>query len=193
MRAKSKTSRERIYASLLKDILRGNLIPGEKLSEEKLAKKFKVSRTPVREAIFQLENEGYIERKANKGCFIKKISRNQVEEILDVVGQLEGYASALLATNKAKKEDITYLHSLQAEMEIHAKKNDYFRYIEKNREFHDYFPKICGNHALHETVSNLRDRVHRRTKYLSLTLSTHIDIYSQDHKKMIEAISEGKP
>ena len=162
-------------------------------SENQLAKRFTVSRMTARRALTELENEGYVECEQNKGCSVKKISRDKIEEILDLVSLLEGHAAELLASRRVEKKDISYLKSLQAEMEGYAKKNDYFLYIRKNREFHDFFPKKCGNQTLYETVSNLRDRVHIRTRYLGIAVSRHFDIYWKDHRKMIEAISEQNP
>ena len=100
-----KPLRELIFNNLLEDIVHGRINPGEKLLEKELAKQFEVSRTPIREALLQLEAEGYVIHTKNVGAVIKKISSNTVQETYELIAFLEGYAMEV-ATDKITDEDV---------------------------------------------------------------------------------------
>ena len=88
-----KSIREKIYQKVRDRITYGFLNPGERLIEENLVKEFKVSRTPIRESLRQLENEGLITFERNKGFTVSKLSPKQVDEIYQLPWILEGYAA----------------------------------------------------------------------------------------------------
>src|SRR5512139_3429849 len=84
--------RERVYRDLKSAILSGGFDPGDRLTEEYLAGRMKVSRTPVREALHKLESEGLIKRRQKRGFIVSRDSQEEVEEIFEIRAILEGYA-----------------------------------------------------------------------------------------------------
>lgn len=186
-----KPFREIIRDKLLEDILQGRLNAGEKLLESELAEKFHVSRTPVREALLQLEKEEYITHKKNVGAVVKKISFRKVQEIYEIVGLLEAYATEK-ATDKIGEKDISYLQALLKRMEDSIKKRDYTPYVQQNIQFHKFFVKNCGNETLEQIVSGLRKRIYKVVSE-GLTLPMHADRYLDWHRKIVKAISERNP
>lgn len=192
MDARVKSLREIVYNQLIEDIVYGRINPGEKLLELELAKKFQVSRTPIREALLQLEREGLIIHTRNRGAIVEKISLKQEEELFDIVSVLEENAAQKAVDGKITREDLSYLNRLQKEMGRLSKAKNYFRYLEKNEEFHAFFVQKCGNGTLHHLVSDLRKKIFRFMAR-GFTLPAHIDHYSASHEKIIKAISQRNP
>ena len=73
-----------LYSNLRKDILKGNLHQGEKLTEQQICDQYRVSRTPVREAFKQLELEGFIENIPNRGAFVIGLSSQDIEDLYEL-------------------------------------------------------------------------------------------------------------
>ena len=192
MTEKAEPLRDIIYNELVDSIIRGNLNAGERLSERDLAERFHCSRTPVREALLQLEKGGYIVHKKNVGGVVKKITAEGVEEILHVVGVLEGNAVELAAMKPLKKKDITYLTKLHKQMVQLAGARNYSKYIELNEKFHKFFVDECGNTTLKNIVNDLRNKAYG-IRALGFTLPLHIDEYITSHEAIIEAIVQNNP
>ncbi len=74
-----------IYQKLKKAIIYGELSPGEKLSEVRLAKSLDTSRTPIREAFRQLQAEGYISLELNKGAYVSKLPPEEIAEVYNLL------------------------------------------------------------------------------------------------------------
>ena len=90
---KHKSLKELVYEYLYKKINIGSLRPNEKLNENQICKDLNVSRTPIREALVQLENEGYIKRLQRRGFIVREINQKQIKEIYKILGCLEGLAA----------------------------------------------------------------------------------------------------
>ena len=122
--------REKIYNKLIGEIVTGQLNPGERLSEGSLAKRFHVSRTPIREALLQLEKLGYVAHQKNVGTIVKKISPEGVREIFEVVAALEGMAVELFGKLPPAPEDMAELAQLQKDLRQDTLDQDFASYYE---------------------------------------------------------------
>src|SRR3954465_10850290 len=92
------TSTGRVREQLQHAILEGVLKPGERLRAEALAQRFGTSRTPIREALLQLEAHGLVEVEPNRGAVVKTFDRDDLRELYDVRALIEPHAAALAAT-----------------------------------------------------------------------------------------------
>lgn len=128
--------RGKIYSTLRENILSGKYLQGESLIEKRLATELNVSRTPIREAIRQLELEGLVESIPNKGVTVKGISRKDVEDIYKIRMLLEGLA-ARWAIEKMTDQDIKQLEETYELMEFYTGKGDIDAISEHNTAFHD--------------------------------------------------------
>jgi len=183
---KNKHLRQIISDTLSKDIIYGRIHAGEKLLECELAERFHVSRTPVREALLQLENQGFVNHKKHIGAIVKKVSLVTVQDTYDLVALLEAYATEI-AVEKMKQGDIKYLKRLNSSMKEKIESKAFSSYIRKNIEFHRFFVKKCGNAVLVEIVSGLRNKIYRLVAE-GQTLPVHIDTYLKSHNDIIEAV-----
>ena len=86
---------QKVYRALKTEIIKGSLKPGTKLSEGKIAKQLGVSRTPIRETLKQLAAEGFVKMNPNQAVVVSNASLEDVQEVLQIRGVLEGLATRL--------------------------------------------------------------------------------------------------
>jgi len=178
-----------IYRQLLDDILTGRINAGEKLLEAELASRFRVSRTPIREALLQLEREEFIVHTKDVGAVVRKTSPEQVAETLDLVALLEGHATQL-SVAKITEKDIGLLTGLHLSMQECAEQDRFSAYVELNAKFHDFFTEKCGNKKLRDTVVDLRKSIYRVLAE-GQTLPRHMTEYIVSHQRIIDAATRG--
>ena len=106
------TTTETIYNQIRKNILEGTLLPREKLVTEKLASAYGVSRTPVREALRKLEQDGLVVSEANLGAVIRKLELEEILDIYEIREAIESIAVKKVASLTCEKKLITKLNSL---------------------------------------------------------------------------------
>jgi len=178
--------REMIFNKLLDDIFNGVINPGEKLLEKDLTKCFKVSRTPVREALLKLEAEGYVIHTKNVGAVVKKLSTKTVKETYNLLALLEGYGTEISAPNLTQ-DDILYLVKLCKSIDS-LKKITIPTYVKTNAEFHALLISKCDNETLLKMVSDLRRKIYRLLVE-GQTVLTNFDKYRLCHQNILKAIS----
>jgi len=156
--------RERVYGHIKTSILSGHLNPGERLTEEHLAKTLGVSRTPVREALHRLESEGLIKIRKKRGFVVSRDSKEEVEEIFELRSILEGYALRVISES-VSEETLFRLERFirSAEESLKRKKiEDVFKW---NTRFHDTLHELVANKPrLYRLMVNMRKYVLRHRK-----------------------------
>jgi len=152
---KSVTLVDQIAKALRDDILTGNLKGGDQLLEDKLKNEFGISRTPLREAFRVLEKEGLIEIMPRKGTFVKRISRQDIEENFPVRAILEGLAARLAYTNYTQ-QDIHEMEEIFDHMKEAAQRKDFIDYLKHHITFHEIFINASKNETLIALLHNLR-------------------------------------
>jgi DNA-binding GntR family transcriptional regulator len=177
--------REKIYQSIRDDIACGKLFPGERLVESMLVERFKTSRSPIREALRQLESEGLISFERNKGITVSKLSIHEIDEIYSLRWLLESYA-AHLSAERATKNDVAYLRDLHGKLKTAAKNSDLLSWIQNNILFHDFFSENSGNSNLHQVLSTVKRRVNRY-HYMIVRIPGHFRVYIEQHGGLLRA------
>ncbi len=157
----------------------------ERLTEEKLTERFKASRSPIREALRQLESEGLIRFEQNKGIPIYKPSIKEIEEIYDLRCLLEGY-SVRLSIKQITNRHLEYLNDLNRNLKSAVENSDLSSWIQNNILFHDFFPSICGNTNLNQILTNLKRRV-SLYHYNIVSLPGHFKTYLGHHEGILKA------
>lgn len=137
-----------VYASIVEQIHRGELRPGDRVSESDVAARLGISRAPVREAFTQLAHEGLIIRKPRSGNFIAKLSQKDLEDIRDARVLIECHA-ARRACARINAADAAELRGLIAAMaEIAASRQHWTDAASLNARFHQTVARIADNHIL---------------------------------------------
>jgi DNA-binding GntR family transcriptional regulator len=179
------TLREKILETIRDAILKGNMKPGERVSEPELAERFGISRTPIREAFRQLESEGYLEVIPRKGAVVASLTERDVEEFYAIKIILEGFA-AKMAAEKLTAKDIERLEGINDRLRQIAAEGDVKTFFRVHNEFHEVFIKAAGNERLYEMINQLVMRF-KRLRLASLSQPGRMEISVEEHRNMIQA------
>ncbi len=179
------TLREKILENIRDAILKGELKPGERVSEPDIAERYGISRTPIREAFRQLESEGYLTVIPRKGAVVAKHTETDIEEFYSIKSVLEGYA-ANLAAERMTAKDVDKLESINNRLAKLSKSNDVKTFFRVHNEFHEYFIRASGNQRLFELIHQLLQKF-EYLRVASLSLPGRMEISVQEHKKIVEA------
>jgi len=177
---------QKVYRVLKTEIIKGSLKPGTKLLEGKIAEQMEVSRTPIREALRELAAEGFVKISPNQGVVVSNASIEDVQEVLQIRGVLEGLA-ARLAAKIMNKEEIKELENYLKQMEYYTNKNDALAFSEMDAEFHELILGICGNNRLIQIRKNLSDQAHRY-RIRSLSIPGRLKYSLKEHREIVEAL-----
>jgi DNA-binding GntR family transcriptional regulator len=178
-----------LYHQLLEEVLEGDLRPGEILVESALGKRFGVSRTPIREALRMLEQDGVLER-INRGIRVRQTSSEEVLEIYGVRAILEAAAARDAATRRTDY-DLASLDRIFTSMgEARSATPQDMAAI--NRSFHRAIWQAAGNHTLADLLERLAVHLRRypATTYLR---SGRWEEALEEHRQLLEAVRGKDP
>ena len=180
--------KEIISRELRKQIVFGSLMPKEHLREIKLAEHFGCTRGPVREALNQLEQQGFVTLVPNQGATVKEPSAREVEDFYNLLGILEGRA-VQWATPYLTETDIAHLKKINQKLKavLDTPETATEEWIPLNIEFHRLFREKCGNEKMQWIAEEIRTRI-TRYRYISLMVTVFSD-YAADHDEIIRQIS----
>ena len=180
--------REVVFMTLRRQILRGELKPGERLMEISLANKLGVSRTPIREAIRMLEHEGLVVMVPRRGAHVAEITRQELNDVLEIRKTLEVLAIQRACANMTDR-DIRQLREAEEAFAIlvERKDADITALGEADEHFHDIIYQGTNNRRLIQILNNLREQMYRfRVEYLK-----DIDIRQmlvREHDAIVKAL-----
>lgn len=180
---------EQVFGLVRRMISEGELKPGERLVEEHLARRIGTSRTPIREALHRLVQEGLVERRNRGGYKVRPISAQEVEEVTGVRAALESYAVELGA-RRITRNTLTELERNVAEFEKALAADDRKRLVELNTQFHAMLYKLAGSQLLIRLINDLAETLHRfRVALLSDPKAAVRSL--EDHREMLAALKRG--
>jgi DNA-binding GntR family transcriptional regulator len=142
---------DRVSDLIKEAILSGKLDPGDRIVEMKLAKDLGVGTTAVREALFELESQGFVSRITGKGTFVTELTAEDVEQILRVRLELEGLAVELLQ-ERATEADLALLEKSIDGMRSAAKAANFQSFYRFDLEFHRTLWSLSGNRYLERSL-----------------------------------------
>lgn len=176
--------RDVVFNTLRNAILTGELEPGERLMEIKLADKLGVSRTPIREAIRKLELEGLVVNTPRKGAEVANISSEDLRDVLEVRRSLEILATNL-ACDKITEAELSELYANIENFKISIETEAATEIALTDVGFHDIIYRATGNARLIQILGNLREQMYRyRLEYIkdhdswNRLLTEHTAIYN---------------
>jgi len=188
MRTKSKEIREKIIEYLFESTRnKGN----GKITEEKIASYFKVSRTPVREVLKLLEEEGIISTKRNRGIRVKKLTKEEVRQVYEIRTVIEEFAARNAAKN-IKQKEMRQLEEYARKCDEERKKGDIISARRYDRLFHEKIVEISGNWYL----KFIEKKLGIFSLFFALSRARaedRIDPTPYPHKAIINALSTKNP
>jgi len=183
--------KEKIIRDLRDAIVNREYKPGAHITEADLSERFKVSRTPVREALNQLEKEGFLKLIAGAGAKVVKLSLKETLDIYDILIILEG-ASCRLACDKITEDQIKKLEEYNYLFERAAYQQNWQLVFELNLHFHWLITETTKNPYLMDMRANFRRLVEPITRIFP-TIPGQIHATLAEHKHIIEALKSKNP
>lgn len=176
-------------ANVIKDrILNGEYAIGEKIKENEIAEELKVSRTPIREAIKQLEAEGLINCIPNRGSFALGFTKQDIEDIYTVRALIEGLAVSW-AVAKITDHEIEKLQDIYELMEFYSNKKNSEKVVEMNREFHKIIYNASNSRFLVQILKSYQEYV-QQTRKVTVYVEENLDSILKEHYEILKAIKE---
>lgn len=183
------SSVQRLRDSLEDDIINGRRLPGERLDAEALGREYQVSRTPIREAIQQLVVSGMVTVQPKKGTFVAKIGIEQLIEMFEVMGELEGMCGRL-AARRITAGELAELYNALSRCEAAAKAGDPDKYYYENVGFHCTIYEASRNGFLMDEALKLRQRL-KPYRRMQLQMRHRMDISMEEHRQLLAALEAG--
>lgn len=181
--------RNQIFLRLESDIVSGKYPPGYNLAEKTLSEEFGVSRTPLREALAQLELEGLVEFVPHKGIVVLGVSKQDIEDIYLIKLTIESLA-ARLASERIKPADLTELEETLSLTEFYIGKGDLQKVVELDSRFHDIICRAGKNRPLRTMLASFHNFA-RMARHKSITNPGRADKMLEEHRKLLDAIASG--
>jgi DNA-binding GntR family transcriptional regulator len=154
--------------------------------EIQLAEELGVSRTPVREALRNLELEGFIVMVPRKGAYVADLSIKDIVDVFEIRAALEGLAAGL-AAERITGEELEEMERLLVEKGESIKQNDFSRLVAVDTKFHETIYKASRNDRLSTIISNLREQI-QRFRSTSLSYPGRMKESLEEHRGILEAI-----
>ncbi|WP_198406680.1 GntR family transcriptional regulator [Paracoccus yeei] len=183
-------ARDRAYHDLRYRILTGRLAPGTTLLETELAALLSLSRTPVREAVIKLEEEGLVEVRPRHGVTVKALSLQDFGHILNVFSALEVRAVELAAARGLTEPEAQALTRMLDQMEAATAAGDITRWSDIDDEFHAAIVALCGNQRLQDAISAFWGQQYR-ARLMILPLRPLPEDSDREHRLILAALRAG--
>lgn len=175
-----------VFHTLREEILMGKYQKDEELKEKTIGEELGVSRTPVREALRQLELEGLVTIIPNRGAFVVGISKSDIQDIYEIRSLLEGLCAKWAAVNISEKQ-IQELEENNYLTDFHIVKGHYEQIVELDNRFHEILYEASDSKVLNHTLSDFHHYVERVRK-VSLGSPKRASESNEEHRKIVEAL-----
>ena len=180
--------RDVVFQTLREAILKGDLRPGERLMELQLAAKLGVSRTPIREAIRMLEQEGLAVTIPRKGAEVARMTEKNMEDVLQIREALDELA-VQVACDKMTDQQLENLTLAMKNFENAIQAGDLKKTAAYDVEFHDIIYESTDNPKLVTLLNNLREQIYRyRVEYLKE--KENYPMLIKEHETIVAALKE---
>ena len=178
----------RVFHTIRENILSGKYAQGEELKEKTIGEELGVSRTPVREALRQLELEGLVSIIPNKGAYVVGISKKDMQDIYEIRGRLEGLC-ARWAAEYITKEQLDELEEIVFRAEFHARKGNAEQLVELDNQFHETLYKAAGSQELQRVLSDFHHYL-QRVRKITLMDTNRAAESNKEHMMIVDALKE---
>lgn len=180
--------RGRVFNRIREDILSGKYTQNEELKENSIGNELGVSRTPVREALRQLELEGLVNIIPNKGAYVTGISEKDIHDIYVIRSYLEGLC-ARWACEHISEEQLQALEEVVYLSEFHIKKQHHEQVLELDNKFHELIYEASNSKILNHVLSDFHHYV-QRVRKISLSRPERAEKSNAEHTAIVEAIRQ---
>jgi DNA-binding GntR family transcriptional regulator len=183
--------KEQVYDYLRQQFQQHRLQPGATIPMDATARMLGVSRTPLRDALVQLEMEGFVTISPRRGIFVNALPLDEIREFYQVIGALES-AALVDAFPRLGETGVGKMAALNRGMQQAIDADDFDLFYEKNLKFHDAFIAPCGNRHLVRIVGNLKKRLYdfpRQRQWIKEWEQASI----AEHQRIVDLLVAGDP
>ena len=187
MNLNNATVSERIYSAICKDILEQKLIPGEKLTIKKLHEMYHVSSSPIREALFRLQQDGLIEYRSNAGMRVMELTKKDVDEIYMLLTEFDSIALRMSMTPEKRSGTLV---ALEICLEKGRDTIDTSEWNHYSDAFHEVFYEQTNNSRLADATHKIRIQSTFFSNQYEATEENRIEIQKQ-HEEIFKVLQKG--
>lgn len=180
------------YRRIKEEILENRMPPGFQALEPELAVRLGMSRTPVREALIRLQEEGLVEVVRRRGMRVLPMSPDDMREIYEVLTCVESEAVALVAARRPSDAELEPLRQATADMDAALAADDLDAWAEADQRYHVALLNLCPNRRLVNIAFTHFDLAHR-VRMFTLRLRTTPVNSTREHQAQVEALKSGDP
>jgi DNA-binding GntR family transcriptional regulator len=183
-----KSLREQVYDFLREELTRGRLIPGAAVNLNAISQELGISKTPLRDALLQLDTEGFVTISPRRGVFVNRLTLEDIRQCYEIIGALE--STVILAVfDSLQPLHIEKMKLLNRELRTSIKKEDFQAYYQQNILFHDVFLELSHNYSLKRIIMPMKQRLYDfpRRGYIKEWEQANC----RDHDRLIEAFEIG--
>ena len=190
--APSVSARDEAYLALKRLIMTNQISAGSQILESEAAERLGMSRTPVREAMIRLEQEGIVELRSRHAIRVLPLSASDMQEIYEVLTALESTAAAIVASRGLSDEELQRLRDAVNEMDRALAKDDLLRWSQADETFHLLLVDLSGNSRIRTFVGQVWEQSNR-ARLLTLRLRPKPVDSNKDHAALVDAIARRDP
>jgi DNA-binding GntR family transcriptional regulator len=184
-----KTLREQVYDYVREALNRGDLVPGESINLTEISEKLGVSKTPLRFALLQLENEGFVTIIPRRGCVVNVLSLVDIRNIYQVIGALE--ASVIISEfHKFNPNLIEHMRRFNEMARNGLDEDDFDKYYEYNLKFHNVYLNRTSNAQLVRIAHTLKNRLYDFPRKKRFVKEWEVNS-TGEHDQLIELMAKG--
>jgi len=154
-----KSLKDQVYEYLREEMHKGRLLPGSVINMDETSRKLGVSKTPLRDALLQLETESFVTILPRRGVVVKTLTLEDIKNYYEIIGTLEATA-LLLSRDNLKEAVVKSMEKLCEAMSKALAEDNFELYYDRNLKFHNTYIDTCGNAALVRIVSTLKKRLY---------------------------------
>lgn len=186
------SAKDQVYKFISDQLTSGKLSRNDHITEQYLVNSIGLSRTPIREALLQLASTGILIREPRKGFRIKQFTKEDVEDIYEIIGTLDGRIAQLTA-NQLTEKDLSIMQFLIKSMDAAIDTELYTKYNELQDSFHHVYINKCHNKFLRKELDNKLDMFIGKS-YLHIQkgeINQLLKSTNQEHKQILDLFKAG--
>ncbi len=188
MNIDSRSLRQQVYDFIREELTRGKLVPGAAINLNALSQELGISKTPLRDALLQLDTEGFVTISPRRGVFVNRLTIEDIRHCYEVIGALE--AAVILAVfGRIERFHLEKMKRINISLRAAIKREDFQAYYQGNIRFHDVFLALSDNLPLKRIIMPMKQRLYDfpRRGYISEWELNNCD----DHDRLMEALEQG--
>nr|MEE4268356.1 GntR family transcriptional regulator [Candidatus Krumholzibacteria bacterium] len=181
--------RQQVYGILREDLKAGLLQPGQTIKLDQIAQRLGISRTPLREALLQLELEGFVTIKPRSGIVVRRLTEQDIRHLYQMIGALE---SSVLSTERPdiSPAQIADMRQLNSRMQAAVQDEDFDRYYAANLALHNSYLELSTNPELVHQVAVMKQRLYDFTPRRDI-LRDWEESSTREHEAIVTALEQG--